>query len=299
MESLKTQRLLCVVLSVAVLSLSMVSGKALADPASSPVPAHSPIKVSTFMDFPPFITATEPDGGIINAIVNKSFAAANIEIKTPLIPWRRAHRAVKRGDYLASYSWAYNERRAKSFHLSTPIFAISNQIITTYSDITDWQQLKEPRADGTIPILCIPAGWEISSEITELIDNKMLQQVSPGNPRFCLDLVRANRTNLLYMPKMTAAYHIAALSAEDSDPGVRPWPELYTLNIPSGEASTQHIIFTRSARGLDYKEKFDAGFKALLQNGRYSEILAEHLDRYSQLDRETVYQDQKNAGILP
>jgi len=293
------QRFLGIVLSLGVLSLSMTDGDTLADPANSPIPAHSPIKVSTFMDFPPFITDIEPDGGIISAIVKESFAAASVEIKTPLIPWRRAHRAVQRGDYLASYSWAYNEHRAENFHLSAPIFAISNQIITTYSDITDWQQLKEPRADGTIPILCIPIGWEISPEITELIDNKMLQQVSPGNPRFCLDLVRANRTNLLYMPQMTAAYHIAALIAEDSDPGVRPWPDLYTLNIPSGEASTQHVIFTRSAQGLAYKEKFDAGFKALLQSGRYSEILAEHLVRYSQLDRETVYQDQKNAGILP
>jgi len=285
--------LLCIVFGLAALSLSIVSGDALADSD------NSPIKVSTYMDFPPFITDSEPDGGIISAIVKESFAAASIEIETPLIPWRRAHRAVQRGEILASYSWAYSEQRAENFHLSTPIFAISNQIITTYSDISDWQQLKKPRVDGNLPILCIPIGWKISHEITDLIDNKLLQQVSPGHPRFCLDLVRANRTNLLYMPQMTAAYHIAALTAEDSDPGVRPWPDLYSLNIPSGEATTQHIIFTRSPQGLAYKGKFDAGFNALLESGRYGEILAEHLDRYSQIDRETVYRDQKNAGILP
>ncbi len=284
---------LCIVLGLAILSLNVVNGKAVADPASPR------IKVSTFMDFPPFIVDTEPDGGIISAIVKESFAAAGVEIETPLIPWRRAHRAVQRGEYLASYSWAYSAQRAENFHLSTPIFAISNQIITTYSDITDWQQLKKPRPDGTLPILCVPIGWKISPEIAELIDDKVLQQISPGHPRFCLDLMRANRTNLLYLPQMTASYHIAALKAEDSDPGVRPWPDLYTLNIPSGKATNQHVIFTRSAQGLAYKEKFDAGFDALLQSGRYGEILAEHLDRYSRIDRETVYRDQKNAGILP
>ncbi len=275
------------------LSLNMVSGKAIADHAGEP------IKVTTFMDFPPFISDTEPDGGIINAIVKESFAAAGVEIETPLIPWRRAHRAVQRGQYLASYSWAYSAERAEDFHLSEPIFAISNQIITTYSDITDWQQLKEPRADGKLPILCVPIGWKISPEIAELIEGKMLQKVSPGHPRFCLDLMRANRTDLLYMPQMTAAYHMAGLKAEDSDTGARPWPDLYTLDIPSGVATTQHVIFTPSARGLAYKEKFDAGFNALLKSGRYREILAKHLGHYSQLDRETVYRDQKNAGILP
>ena len=284
---------LYIVLSLTIFSLAAVSDKAAAEQEKPR------LKVITFMDFPPFIVDTEPDGGIISAIVTESFAAAGIEIETPLIPWRRAHRAVMRGEFLASYSWAFSDEHAKNFHLSTPIFAISNQIITTYSDVTDWQQFKKPRPDGLLPILCVPIGWKIAPEIVALIENNMLHQVSPGHPRFCIDLVRANRTNILYMPRMTAAYHLAALSAEDSDPGVRPWPKLYGLAIPSGHANTQHVLFTRNSLGLVYKEKFNAGFKTLLESGRYKELLNEHLDNYTPADREAVYRDQKNAGILP
>ncbi len=281
------------ILSLVTASLIVISDTAAANQTADP------LKVITFMDFPPYIVDTEPGDGIISIIVKESFAAAGIEIETPLVPWRRAYRAVKRGEYLASYSWAYSDNRAEEFHLSAPIFAISNQIITTYADVTDWRQFRKPRADGALPILCVPIGWKIAPEIADLIDKKMLQQVSPGHPRFCIDLVRARRTNILYMPRMTAAHHLAGLSAEDSDPGVRPWPKLYSLDIPSGQANTQHILFTRNSLGFEYKEKFNAGFNILLKSGRYKEILDEHLSRYTPEDREAVYRDQKNAAILP
>lgn len=251
------------------------------------------------MDFPPFIADTEPDNGIISAIVTASFAAADVNIETPLVPWRRAYRAVERGEYLASYSWAFSEQRAKEFHLSAPIFAISNQIITTYGDITHWEQLKNPRPDGRLPILCVPIGWKISPEIATLIDDELLQQVTPSHPRFCIDLVRANRTNIIYMPQITAAYHLAAIQASDNDPGTPSLPPLYALELPSGYANTQHILFTRSAQGLAYKEKFDAGLKILLESGRYKEILGRHLNWYTPEDREAIFLDQKSAGILP
>lgn len=251
------------------------------------------------MDFPPFISKTEKDGGVISAIVNESFAASGIEIETPLIPWRRAYRAVERGEQLASYSWAYSDQRANDFYLSTPIFAISNQIITTYDDITNWQQLRERRPDGNRPILCIPIGWKISPEFADLVDSEMIRQVTPGHPKFCLDLIRANRTNILYMPRMTARYYLQALLAEDNDPGAPAFPKLYSLDIPSGRANTQHVIFTRNEEGRAWKEKFDAGFNILMASGRYREILDKYLTDYTPSGREDVYSDQKSAGILP
>jgi ABC-type amino acid transport substrate-binding protein len=257
------------------------------------------LRVATYMDFPPFIADTEPDNGIISAIVMESFIAADMNAKTLLVPWRRAYRAVKLGEFSASYSWAYSEQRASEFHLSEPIFAISNQIITTYSDISDWEQLKEARDDGTIPIMCVPTGWNIGPEITDLIDEGLIQRVSPGHPRFCIDLVRANRTNVLYMPMMTINYHLRALQMSDNDPGTPSLPPLYALDLPSGHANTHHILFTRNAKGLANKKRFDAGFKILVESGRYKEILDRHLNSYVLEDREAIYRDQENAGILP
>jgi len=292
-ESCRLRYLLFIVLSFVLIAVDPGARQ------SSAQADNSTLRVATYMDFPPFIANTEPDDGIISAIVTESFAAAEVNIEIPEVPWRRAYRAVKLGDYPASYSWAYSEQRARDFHLSVPVFAISNQIITTYSDISNWKQLKKPRRDGTVPILCVPIGWNVSPEITSLIDEGSIQQVSPGHPRFCIDLVRANRTNILYMPMMTINYHLRALQASDNDPGTPSLPPLYALDLPSGHANTHHILFTRDAQGLANKKRFDAGFKILLDSGRYREILDRHLNSYAQKDREAIYRDQENAGILP
>lgn len=257
------------------------------------------LKIATFMDFPPFIADTEPDGGILSVIVTESFRAAGIEPVYSLLPWRRSYRAVMRGEYTASYSWAYSEERARDFELSEPIFAISNQLLTTYSDLENWQQLKEARADGTIPILCVPIGWKVAEEIETLIAQKKIRQMAPGRPRYCMDLIRANRTNIIYMPRMTASYHLNAIKSEETGQNARPWPELYSMAVPNGIANTQHVIFTKSPEGAALKARFDAGFTQLVASGRYQEILTRYLESYSQADRKAVYREQINAGILP
>lgn len=291
-ESCRLRYLLFIVLSFVLIAVDPGTRKSYAQPD------NSTLRVATYMDFPPFIADTEPDNGIISAIVTESFAAAGMNVKTLLVPWRRAYRAVKLGEFPASYSWAYSKQRAEQFHLSEPIFAISNQIITTYSDISDWEQLKNARRDGTLPIMCVPTGWNISPEISGLIDKGLIQRVSPGHPRFCIDLVRANRTNILYMPMMTINYHLRAIQLNDNDPGTPSLPPLYALDLPSGHANTHHILFTRNAQGLANKKRFDTGFKILLDSGRYREILDRHLNSYAQKDREAIYRDQENAGIL-
>lgn len=257
------------------------------------------IKVATFMDFPPFIADTEPGFGILSVIVRESFVAAGLEAEFPLVPWRRSYRAVKRGEYSASYSWAYSDERARDFELSAPIFSISNMLLTTYADLENWQQLETQGQDGARPILCVPHGWKIAEEIAELIARGKLQQISPGHPRFCLELIRANRTNIIYMPRMTAYYHLNAIRDAEAGTDQRPWPALYGMEVPSGIANTQHVIFTRDAAGAALKDRFNAGFAHLVSSGRYHEILETYLANYSPVDRQAIREEQIKAGILP
>ncbi len=257
------------------------------------------INVATFMDFPPFISDDEPNGGIVSLIVKKSFEAAGLNPIYSLVPWRRSFRAVMRGEYSASYSWAYSEERARDFELSAPIFSVSNQLLTTYSDIKNWEQLKTPREDGTKPILCVPIGWKVAAELVRLVDTQKMHKVSPGHPRSCMELIRANRTNIVYMPRMTATYHLNAIKAEEEGSTVRDWPDLYTMDVPSGIANTQHVIFTRSAEGAALRDKFDSGFNQLVESGQYREILERYLSGYPVDEQRAIRDDQIRAGILP
>lgn len=258
-----------------------------------------PPKVATFLDFPPYITDTEPDDGLISVVVKESFQLAGLHPDYMLAPWRRSYRAVQIGEFDASFSWAISQQREQDFHLSSPIFSISNRLLTTYRDVTRWQQLAEPRPDGSKPILCVPVGWKVAEELTALVDQNLLQRVSPGHPRFCMELIRANRTNIIYMPHMTATYYMDRLQSVDESKDSASWPPLYSIHVPSGLANTQHVLFNKSPDGLALKQKFDAGFERLVASGRYREILETFLKTYPAEEQAAIYQEQINAGILP
>ena len=253
-------------------------------------------KVATYLDFPPYISDEEPDNGFISVIVKESFALAGVQPEYTLINWRRSFRAVQIGEIDASFSWAMSPDRADAVHMSKPLFSTSNELLTTYPDLSDWQQLRDIAKEGEKPILCVPAGWKIAEEVQSLIDQNLLQQVSPSHPRYCMELVQAKRTNVVYMPRMTAQHFLNRASDKN---GAAENLQLYDIAIASGLATTQHVIFTKDAEGQALKAQFDEGLSQLIGSGRYRQILAAFLADYPQSERDAIYQEQINAGIMP
>lgn len=256
-------------------------------------------KVATFLDFPPYISDEEPDDGVLSAIVKESFALAGVEPEYTLVNWRRSYRAVGIGEIDASFSWAYSPERAAMVLLSEPIFSISNQLLSTYPDLTDWRQLTEPMEGAEKPILCVPVGWKVAVEVQQLIDKDLITQVSPSHPRFCMELVHAGRTNIVYMPRMTAIHFLEKVQNDENDTHKHEMPELYGIEVPSGVANTQHVIFSKTEKGAALRQKFDAGFRQLVSSGRYRSILQRFLNDYPPSEQDAIYQEQIKAGILP
>ena len=254
-----------------------------------------PLKVATFFDYPPFITNTEPGDGLFSVIVKESFQLAGLQPNYISMPWQRSYRALQIGDIEASYSWVISPEREQLFHLSDPIFVISPKLLTTYPNLTDWTQLAEKQADGSVPIICVPFGWKVANRIAVVIERGELVQMSPGHPRSCIELLRAGRTNIVYMPYMTATYYLNKLEEGASQNSI---PPLYSVKVPTTAISTQHVMFHRSPDGFALKEKFDAGFDRLVASSRYREIIDDFLEKYPADQRAAIYQEQINAGIL-
>lgn len=265
---------------------------------AQPVETAAP-KVATFLDFPPYISDEEPDDGFISVIVKESFALAGLKPDYTLINWRRSFRAVRIGEIDASFSWAMSAERAEQVHMSKPLFSTANELLTTYPDLTDWTQLVDIAKTGEKPILCVPTGWKIADEVQTLVDQGVVQQVSPSHPRFCMELVQAGRTNIVYMPRMTALHFLDQV--EDKAEADMPAKDikLYGIPVPSGWSNTQHVIFTKNAEGLALKNQFDRGLDDLISSGRYAEILARFMSNYPEDQRQALYQKQIIDGILP
>lgn len=257
------------------------------------------LKIATYRDFPPFVTDNLPGGGIVNEIVAASFATADVDIELQYIPWKRSYRAVSRGEVLASFSWAYSEDRAKDFHFSAPLFMIANRLLTTLPTLKDWTTLKQESAPDNSIILCTPLGWKIADELEALIDNNVITLMAPSRPRSCMELMRAQRTDLIYMPQITASYHLNAIIAEEENYPARAWPEIFSIDIPSGNDNTQHVIFTKNEAGAAYKKRFDIGFKKIVADGTYRAILERFLITLGEDERTKIMKDQIDAGIMP
>ncbi len=276
------------------LLISLVGQGVFAQPQENTGP-----KVATFLDFPPYISDEEPDDGFISVIVKESFALAGIEPDYTIINWRRSFRAVSIGEIDASFSWAMSAERAAMVHISKPLFSTSNELLTTYPDLADWRQLIDIAKAGEKPIICVPTGWKVGAEVQSLVDQNMVQQVSPSHPRFCMELVQANRTNIVYMPRLTALHFLKQVTGKKGAGDANQDIRLYSIPVPSGWANTQHVIFTKDADGLALKEKFDQGLDKLIASGRYAEILERFFSNYPEAEREMIYQKQINDGILP
>lgn len=257
------------------------------------------ISLVTYKDFPPFVTDALPGGGFINEIVLASFDAAGIEVNISYVPWKRSYRAVARGEYLASHSWAHSVEREKDFHFSMPLFSIANRLLTTIPDLKNWEQLTKNRTPDDLIILCTPIGWKVAIELEEMIENGSITMMTPSQPRSCMELMRAERTDLIYMPEITAAYHLEMIRKEESRHPTRAWPEIKAVTMPSGEQNTQHVIFTKTDIGLNYRDRFDQGFKKIVKDGTYLKILNRFLSKLDNSEQNHILLDQINAGIIP
>ncbi|WP_262694208.1 substrate-binding periplasmic protein [Kordiimonas aquimaris] len=257
------------------------------------------LKVITYTDFPPFVTNELPGGGIINEIVKASFAAADIELEIEFIPWKRSYRAIARGEFLASFSWAYSDDRAKDFHFSDPLFVVTNRLLTTLPELSSWEMLAQEHTSDDLIILCAPIGWKIAEELEALIDKNFITLMAPSRPQSCIELIHAGRTDLIYMPQITATYHLNSAKKQDTAHPDRPWPTINSVDIPSGNNNTQHVIFTKNAEGLSYKKRFDTGLRKIVADGTYAEILLRFLSNVPEAERLRIMQDQRDADIIP
>ena len=71
-------------------------------------------------DFPPYVSATQPDGGSITAMARRAFEAGGLRVQTLQVPWVRAFAMARTGECLLLTLWR-NEERDALFLYSLPV----------------------------------------------------------------------------------------------------------------------------------------------------------------------------------
>lgn len=256
------------------------------------------IELVTSMDYPPFVSNEVPDDGLVTALVRESYAVSGHTIKLRLMPWKRAYRAVEQGQYHGTFVWSHSREREQDFLLSVPVFANVNVIFTTLKNLTSWREI-EKRADaGRQSILCTPLGWKVSDALVALRSVDALKFVEPEKLQSCLNLMLVGRAHMVTVPRMNFLFAMGKMS-KLAGIEARAWPKIYEIDGPPSEKSSEHLMFTRNTEGLRLKTIFDHGFRTIVANGKFGEILQQHLASFTEAQQVAVIAELHRAGVLP
>lgn len=251
----------------------------------------------TSMDYPPYVTDELPGGGIMTEVVRASFRAAGHNVSLQLMPWKRAYRVVQEGTYPGTYVWAHSEERAQDFLLSTPVFTNANVIFTTLPDLKHWQEIEERHAAGLQTMLCAPLGWKVSPELVALQISGALTFFEPEKVESCLELLAIGRVHLIKIPRMTFMFAREKMLAGAAQ-SLSDWPMVYEIDGPKSATLSEHVMFTRSKIGGRVRDIFNHGFLEIVRNGTYRRLLDRYLLRFRESEREAVFEELRQAGIM-
>ncbi len=82
--------------------------------------AEEIIQISTG-EWTPYISEKLKHNGVVSHIVSEAFALEGIKVKYSFMPWKRAMREAKVGNYEASIIWSKSEKRQKFLLYSEPV----------------------------------------------------------------------------------------------------------------------------------------------------------------------------------
>lgn len=90
---------------------------------TSPIQAETSLPKLTIAagEWPPFLSASLPDEGIVAHLIKDVFMEAGYEVEFAFLPWVRAFVEASEGNYDATAVWMFKEDRTVDFHYSAPV----------------------------------------------------------------------------------------------------------------------------------------------------------------------------------
>jgi len=223
--------------------------------------AEKEVRLVAGEHYPPYYSEKLPGKGFISQLITESFTASGYSVEVDYVPWARAIKSVKTGEYDGIFSIWYRKDRESWGAFSDPFF--SNEIVLLkkktlaleYESIQDLKGLSVGVIRGySNPKLFRDAEYFTKEETSDSEHN--------------LIKLERGRVDLILIDKMVGEYLMQAkktLNREDYE-----W-----VGEPL-EVTPQHIAFSKQV--ADYEAKraaFNKGLKIIKENGVLDRILKE------------------------
>lgn len=213
------------------------------------------IKVATG-EYPPWTSASLPNGGFINHLISRAFKITGIDVEFEYLPWKRAWEATRVGQFNASSFWAEDKERDKEFYYSEQILGDSfvffyrkDRAPFKWKELTDLQEFK---LGATLGYTYTDTFWNLahSSKLRVSVQNDDLTNLTR--------LVQGE-IDAFPISQLTGEFLLNKNFSQTDK-------EKLDINLTQLNSNMDYILFTRNIPGNDrYLKLFNLGLKKLDQ----------------------------------
>jgi polar amino acid transport system substrate-binding protein len=214
------------------------------------------------VDWAPYYGSTLEKDGVIAALARAAFQERGYDLTVDFIPWKRAVAMTERGRYDAVLGAYYTEDRSKRFHYSEPFYDIELGLMTRNDVGVERYGTLKDLTDYTI-------GVSDGYSYGESFDNAdFLRKQSAANQTLNVRKLFGERVDIIAMARGIFRYEVSQLRDADLEDITFIEPPLATGRL--------HMMFSHKLdNGEELRDEFNAGLKAIRENGTYDKIIAD------------------------
>ncbi|WP_313116774.1 substrate-binding periplasmic protein [Ectopseudomonas guguanensis] len=212
--------------------------------------------------WPPFNDQTLPGKGLASDLVEQALKRAGYTTSYAEVPWERAVRGLKRGDYDVLINAWYSLERTEYGYYSQPYLVNRIRFLQRKGSRIRFETL----ADLYPYTIAVIRGYAYSKEFDS---DPYLLKVGVGSFEIAARMLHAGRVQLTLEDELVARHILAGTLSPLRD-------ELEFLPQPLSENGL-HILVRRShPRYREIARRFDAAIQAMSDDGSYAATLQRH-----------------------
>jgi len=233
--------------------------------AGGPVQAET-IKLVTGNDYKPFTDESLPQGGMVTDLVRQAYEQAGYDVSFKFIPWKRAERAVLKGDAVATFPYVKTADRLKKYAYSEAVFVSNVVPIVKAADaglITSYDDMKGKRS-------CYPLGWKLGiDKLDNMLDSDQIDTNRPREMASCYKMLEKGRIDFIPAEKATAML--------DAEEALGTLDKIHFEEFILG-STPLHLIFDKGGETTQQEvDTFNKALQGIKDNGTYDKIVDEHM----------------------
>ncbi len=222
-------------------------------------PAHAQRTVRlTNGEWPPYLSASLPDNGLISRIVVEAFAQQGIRVQFGYFPWPRALMLAKIGDWDGTAAWIHSPERSRDFIYSDPVFSSE----TVFYHLKSWQFSWHTMADLAKYRIGVTQDYFYGEAFSSALAQGKITVETVGRDEQNLTKLLGGRIDVFPIDKRVA---MSMLKQSFSAPDIAR----LTFDPKPVHSQPLHIMFGKSSPGSrQLADEFNKGLKKLKASGR-------------------------------